>query len=240
MNINFFSVTFWFDIFTNHAIALEKFQESLTEYNNFNKFDYSDNYFAPIITAANDEKKTNLVFSQINLQYNMDLASLGDMTVFKEKVLSLYEILESLGISVLHTAIFVNADIVDKNALQKIAKNTISSSFLDDNLVDVMLKIGKKHEDLFYKIATLLNKKQIKLPKLVDEKNRVIPIPLISWNDAVIENEVIELSYEINDKYSFDVTKNYHTTEFYLNKMLYIFQEDFESDIKDLLDNGNF
>ena len=32
----------------------------------------------------------------------------------------------------------------------------------------------------------------------------------------LVENEIIDISYEINDKYSFDFTKNYHTTEFYL------------------------
>ena len=44
---------------------------------------------------------------------------------------------------------------------------------------------------------------------------------------------------EINDKYSFDFTKNYHTTDFYLNKMLYILINDFQDEINDFID-GKF
>ena len=51
---------------------------------------------------------------------------------------------------------------------------------------------------------------------------------------------VKDISYEINDKYSFDFTKNYHTTEFFLNKMLYLLENNYESDVKNLLEKGNF
>ena len=67
-----------------------------------------------------------------------------------------------------------------------------------------------------------------------------MPIPLISWNGAFVENEIIDISYEINDKYSFDFTKNYHTTEFFLNKMLYLLESNYENDIKSLLEEGIF
>ena len=58
--------------------------------------------------------------------------------------------------------------------------------------------------------------------------------------DAILENEIIDISYEINDKYSFDFTKNYHTTEFFLNKMLYVLEQDLEKDINNLIYKGVF
>lgn len=239
MNINYFSVTFWFNIYDKHKDILEILQKELKdEYNNFNILNYTNNLIAPILTAINSQKKTNLSFSQINLQYNMDKVSLNDLNEFKEKTLNLFEILTSNGIEIAHSAIFVNGEIVDENALYNITKNTMSKKLCSENLVDMTLKLGIKHEDLFYKIITLLNKKQIKLPQKIDELGRPIPIPLISWNGAFIENEIIEISYEINDKYLFDFTKNYHTTEFYLNKMLYILNENFESDIQNIIENG--
>lgn len=236
MKINCFSITFWFDIFDSHNNVIEILQKKFTnEFAEFNVANYTNNLLAPIITAVNNKKRTNIVFSQINFQYNMDNVTLNNLDEFKEKCLNIYEMLISANIKVKHTAVFANEEIIDEHALQNLTFKTLKNSLIDDNLVDVSLKIGKKHEDLFYKIINVLNKKQIKLPRLVDEKGRAIPIPLISWNGAMVENEIIEISYEINDKYLFDFTKNYHTTEFYLNKMLYLFCEDLKDDINNIL-----
>lgn len=241
MHTNFFSVTFWFNIFNNHKEILDVLQKELIdEYSNFNIYNYTDNYVAPVITAINKEKRTNISFSQINFQYNMDQVTLSDLSTFKDKVLKIYDILINNNIKILHSAIFINGEIIDENALKKITNSTLVKTLNDDDLVDVTLKIGKKHEDLFYKIITILNKKQVKIPQMTDELGRNIPIPLISWHKAVFENEIIEISYEINDKYLFDYTNDYYTTEFYLNKMLYLLTENFESDIKNVLEKGMF
>lgn len=241
MKVNCFSVTFWFNIFDKHSDILNILQEELKdEYNKFNVFNYTDNLVAPIITAIDNKKMTNMSFSQINLQYNMDKVTLNDFDIFKEKVLKLFEILTDNDIEVAHSAIFMNGEIIDDEALKTITRNTINSEICDENLIDLTLKIGKKHEDLFYKIITLLNKKQIKLPQKVDENGRIVPIPLISWNGALVENEIIDISFEINDKYLFDFTKNYKTTEFHINKMLYILKEDMQNDIDSILKDGKF
>ncbi len=241
MKINCFSVTFWFNIVDNHNEILKMFQNNLSdEYTNFNLRNLDNNLLSPVITAINSEKMTNITMSQINLQYNMDNVKKTDFPKFKKRALELFEMLENENIQVCHTDLFVNSEIIDNYALEKITNNTINSSIISDDLVDMNLKLGKKEEDLFYKIITLLNKKQIKLPKKVDELGRLIPIPLISWNGAFVENEIIEVSYELNDKYSFDFTKNYHTTEFYLNKMLYILENNYEDDINNLIENGKF
>lgn len=222
-------------------MLLEDFKKNFKdEYNDFNIKTSVSSYFEPIITAFNNNSLTNLSMSQINLQYNMDKVTINDFEKFKMHALNIFELLTSYGIEILHTAIMINAETFDDQALDRITSKTINKSLVDEDLVDVTLKFGKKHEDLFYKIVTLVNKKQIKIPPKKDELGRLIPIPLISWNGILVENEVIDVIYEINDKYSFDFTKNYHTTEFYLNKMLYILQHNFENDINNILEQGDF
>ena len=241
MKMNYFSITFWFNIFSDHNDILEVLQEEFKdEYSKYNILNYSDNLVAPIISAYNDIEMTNIAFSQINFQYNMDRVTLDNYDKFKDRSLKIYNILSNNGINVCHTAIFINGEIINDNALKDITKKTLSKSFYDEDLVDTTIKIGKKHEDLFYKIVTILNKKQVKLVDKFDSEGRRIPLPLMSWNDAEIEHEIIDVSYEINDKYSFDYTKDYHTTEFYLNKMLYILKENFEDDINNILNKGKF
>ncbi len=241
MKINCFSVTFWFNILSNSNELLSSLQDALKdEYSKFELFNKADNLLLPIIRSINSDKKTNIVVSQINLQYNMDDVSLNNANEFKEKVMTLYNLLIQNNIKVLHTSLFINAELVKEDAIKSIAKNTISKTLQDESLVDMSLKLGKCYEELFYKIVTIFNKKQIKLPKIVDEEGRTVPIPLISWNGALVENELVDVSYEINDKYSYDFTKNYNTTEFYLNKMLFVLFDDLESDINNIIDNGKF
>lgn len=242
MKFNYFSVTFWFDIFEDHTELLKVLSIDLkNEFNTFNILNNNtNNLITPVITGINQKQMKNITISKINLQYNMDKVSWETFSKFKENVLKLFEILTVNGIEVLHSAIFINAEMIDEDALKSITKNTVSQKIFNDDLVDITLKLGKKHEDLFYKIITLLNKKQIKLPQRLDKKGNVVPIPLISWNGSLVENEIIDISYEINDKYSFDFAKNYHTSEFYLNKMLYILENDIQNDIEKLIKNGEF
>jgi len=239
MKINCLSVTFWFNIFDKHLEFLETLRNALmNEFQNFNINNRNNNMLFPIISAVNNEKKTNLTMSQINLQYNMDNVSSKDFQAFKETVLNLFEILQENGVEVMHTALFINSEFAVDEALNKITNSILNNNLVNNDLVDASIKIGKKEEDLFYKVITILNKKQIKLPRKIDDLGRVVPIPLISWNGCLIENEIIEFSYELNDKYSFDFTKNYHTTEFYLNKMLYLLENNYQNDIQNLIENG--
>lgn len=239
MNINFFSVTFWFNIIEEPNELLNSLQDNLKdEYSKFEVFNKSDNLLNPIIRAINVNEKTNIVVSQISLQYNMDNVSLKDSQIFKDRVINLFNILNN-NIKVLHTSLYVNGEIIKDNALEVITKNTLQDSLKND-LVDTSIKLGKCYEDLFYKIVTIFNKKQIKIPKTFDEKGRVIPIPLVSLNGTFVENEVIDVSYELNDKYSYDFTKNYQTSEFYLNKMLYVLFSDLESDVNSIINDGIF
>ena len=239
MKINCFSITFWFNILSNPNDLLSSLQSNLQEFEKYELFNKTDNLLSPIIRGINNELKTNIVISQVSMQYNMDNVTLDNSNEFKEKAIILFNILNDLNIDVLHTSAYINGEIVTDNALESITKNTLNPS-LNNDLVDTSIKLGKVEEELFYKIVTIFNKKQIKLPKVVDKEGRLVPIPLISWHGALVENELIDVSYEINDKYSYDFTKEYHTTEFYLNKMLYKLFSELESDVNNIIDNGKF
>ncbi len=241
MNINCFSITFWFNTFKNHQELLESLQNFFKEeYDKYDIFNITDNLLAPIITAINDKKMTSMCMSQLNLQYNMDKVAWEDFSKFKEKVLSLFEILEEYGLTILHTAIFINGELIESGALNRISKHTLNKNLISEDLIDISLKLGKKEEDLFYKVINILNKKQLKFAEKYDEQGNLTPFPIVSWYDALSNQDLLDISYEINDKYSFDFTKNYHTTEFYLNKMLYIMENNFLKDVNNLLDKGKF
>ncbi len=236
MKINYLSATFWFNIFDNHYKFIEIIQNELP--NEFEEYKIISekpiNFHQPILTFINKQNRAKILFSQINLQYDMDIANISK---FQDIVLKLYEILSDNGITILHTAIFASNEIVCENSLEKITTKLLNPKALSPNLVDFNFKFGKKYEDIFYKIISILNEKKIELPAK-DNLGNNIPLPLISWNDATLKEEIIEIAYEINDKLSFDTEKNYHTTESYLNKMLYIFKNDLQDDINNLLNKG--
>lgn len=241
MKINFFGVTFWFNIFDEHNDILSLLQKNFEdEYKNFNINNSSNNLLEPVIVTTNSDKKTNLVMSKINLQYTVENCLFSNFSEFKEKCLMLFNLLSEYGIEVLHSSVCINGEIITDDALLKSINKTLNKDLISEDIVDVNLKISKKEEDLFYKIISIFNKKQIKLPKINDELGRNIPLPLISWNGALTECEMIDISYELNDKYSFDFTKNYQTTEFHLNKMLYLLENNFKTDLDEILEDVEF
>lgn len=239
MKINCFSVTFWFNILDNSSELLEALQSEVKEYQKYEVYNITNNLLSPIISGVNNDLKTNIVLSQINLQYNMNNVSLDDVNMIKEKVLTLFNMLQNNNIKILHTALFINSEMIQDNSLDKIDK-LLNKKLKSSELLDVSVKLSKCYEEIFYKIITIFNKKQIKLPRVLDDNGREVPIPLISFNGSFVENELIDISYEINDKYLFDSTKNYSTSDSYLNKMLYVLFDDYESDIDKLLEKGEF
>ena len=242
MKINCFSATFWFNIFTDHTNVLKDFNAELKdEYDNFTiASESSNNLLVPVITAYNEKKHSNLMFSQINLQYTVEDTTMENFNEFKEKTLKIFEILDTNNIAVLHSSIFINGEKYQDEAILNITDKLLNKKVVSDDLVDASIKLAKKCDDQFYKFVSLSNKKQLQFPKEVDDKGRLIPIPLIPWQNSVSEQDLIEVIYEINDKCSFDFTKNYQTSEFYLNKMLYILETDFLSDIETLITKGEF
>lgn len=240
MKINYMSVIFWFNTFENHKEILEEMEKTFQKIvTNFEIYDDTDNLLNPVVVGYNTKTKTEIIFSKINLQLAIDFLEWDKISNFKEQALQIFDFLTDHDIEVLHSSVIFNGEMVDKKALDSVTKKTLNPSLISDDLVDVTLKVGAKYEDLFYKVITILNKKQLNLPKKVDDFGHLVPIPLISWYNSEFKNELIEINYEINDKYSFDTTNNYHTTTFYLNKLLYVLENDLKNDVNNLIENGH-
>ena len=118
MSINCYSVTFWFNIFDNHSELLKSLSQELKdEYQEFSYNTNINNLISPIIIGVNNEEMTNIRISRINLQYTMDKVTKEDITIFKERVLKLFEILTNNNVEVLHSSVFMHCDMIKSKAL---------------------------------------------------------------------------------------------------------------------------
>ena len=237
MVTNYFTVIFWYDFFDNYMDYFEDLKKLFkNEYDNINIL---NNEIAdetqPVISAYNNDLKTNFSFSKIFLQYSQDNHKFSDFKQFYNKCLEIFNYLEACNIKVKHTSIIVSLDKQLDLSNEQYLSNMLNNDFIDSNIVDFSFKFGKKVDDQFYKIIKLFNKKKISIPYITDEKSRKMPIPLISWKEMEIGEEFYEFNYELNDKYLFDNEKDYNTTEFYLNKMLYIIENNLEDDLKKIV-----
>lgn len=236
MKIMHFGITFWFNIYDEYSSLLENLKEKLQdEYNSFNYNNIDEhNLLSPIITAINNDKKTNMHVTRISAQYNMDSVDVDNFDEFQEKAMNLFNILNDEHVNVLYCSVVINAEKECEDPLNVINKNIIKEELITTDLTETDIKLANIIDEQFYKIIRLTNNKQIKIARRVDEKNREIPVPLISLNGSFVERECIVIDYEINDRYLYDFTKDYCTTTFYLNKMLYLAKENFASDVNSL------
>lgn len=237
MNILHFGVTFWFNIYDDYSNLLEKLRQELQdEFSSFNyRSEESNNLLEPVITAINNEKKTNMHVTRISSQYNMDSVEFATFQEFQNKTLKLFNILNDFNVNVLYSSIVINAEKETNESLEIINNKLLNKDVVDENMAEIDIKLASIVDDQLYKIIRLINNKQIKLSKKIDSKNREVPIPLISLNESFLEKECILIDYELNDRYLYDFTKNYNTTEFYLNKMLYLAKENFMNDLENLI-----
>ncbi len=241
MKINMFSFTFWFNIYNSQKELISDIVDNFQgEFEDIKVFDENNDLFSPIIISENEKKNSNFSMSKINFQYNLHNTNFKSIEEFRKKTLDIYDLLTKNSVEILHTALYINGEFIDKDARKTLTKNLVSSKLLSDDLIDLTLKFSKKHEDSFFKIVSFLNKKQLTIKKSYNEEGVELPLPIISWKDAEVGDELIEVAYEINDRYLFDNEKNYHTTEFHLNKMLYLLEFDFKDDIGNLIKKGEF
>lgn len=238
MQINYLSFILWFNLYDNHKDLLDILAKELkSEYKTLNYNAPGDNVFEPVIMAINEEERTNLQMSRINIQYNMDLIRDNDIDTFKERVLKLYNILVDNGVDPLYNAVLSGVE-VNVDFSTEVLKKLFNKNFQDERVVDLTAKVGSVYDDMYYKIMNISNNKHIKVPQKFDDEGRNIPLPLISFNGCVTEYESVLVGYEINDKYSYDFTKNYRTSEFHLNKMLHLLKDDMLDDISAIVEKG--
>lgn len=237
MKIQHFGVTFWFNIYDDFNILLESLKDTLKdEFNSFNYNNIDSNLLMPVITSVNNDLRRNVHVTQISAQYNMDDVSFDDLDLFKEKAILLFDTLTKNDIKILYSSVVVNSQLESDDSLKLISNNILNKKIITDDLIESSIKIATKVDDQFYKVINLSNNKEIKITKKVDEKNRPVPIPLISLNGSFVERECVMIDYELNDRYLYDFTKDYNTTEFHLNKMLFLIKENYKNDVNNLID----
>ena len=238
MRINNIVVTFWFNKIIDIKNKINYFESELNEYfHGINSIgvpaDINPEY--PRLTAISDGGHTKLNVSMINLQivtnfdsqFNLDYNKCFEY--IKERVLKIYNLLiKKLNVSILYGAILVLGEIDDKNPMDLVKKNLLSTK-LNGNYCESGVKVTEIIDNKYYKNLTFNTTKQITINKKIEQKE--IIIPLISLTSATVEKEGIAISYEINDKYLFDSDENYSLSVENLNYMLDIAQKDVSNEI---------
>ena len=94
------------------------------------------------------------------------------------------------------------------------------------------LKFTSLVDEQYTETIQIINNKKVELTKIVDEKDREIPFNLLSLGDLNIVDEGFLFEYELTDRYLYDTNKNYNTTEFHVNKILYTIKDNFENEVE--------
>lgn len=240
MKINNIVVTFWFNKVTDIKNKINYFENELNEYfHGINSIgvpaDINPEY--PRLTAISDGGHTKLNVSMINLQiatnfdseFNSDYNKCFDY--IKQRVLKIYNLLtKTLNVNVLYSAILVLCEVDDKNPMDLIKKNLLSEK-LNGSYCESGVKIAEIINDKYYRNLSFNTTKQITINKKLDIGQSEIFLPLISLSNAVVEKEGLAISYEINDKYLFDIKEDYSLNLENLKTMLDIAENDVSTEI---------
>ena len=241
MGINSIIVTFWFNKVTDIKNKIEIFEEELNEYfHGINSIgvpaDISPDY--PRLTAISDGGHTNLKVSMINLQittnfdkdYNCNYEDCFNYV--RNRIFKIYNLLANkLDITVLYGAILAMCEVDCSNPMHIIKKNLLSQK-LNGDYCDSGVRISEIIDNKFYENSSFNTTKQISIKKEIGDFKNII-IPLISLNNAIVEKKGISISYELNDKYSFDNNDDYHLDYENLKQMITTAQENITNKILD-------
>ena len=115
-----------------------------------------------------------------------------------------------MELHIFYSAIFVNLEKDSENPIEMINNNLINERLKNDNLNEIGMRMALVEEDSFYKIIVVNNSKDYTMQREIKSGENII-LPLISLRDAKITKEYISISYELNDKYSFDNKDNNKT-----------------------------
>lgn len=247
MKIKNIIVTFWFNRYNNIKDIFEIFNSKLGEYfPAFNMTNLPSNVdpIIPRITARSKSGHSTFNMSNINVQlitdydekYNTNFENC--LNYIEERVKKIYEILVLNQIEVLYSAIFVNLDKIIDSPIDMIKNNLLSESVRNNTFSEVGMRTSMIVEDKFYRILTINNAKDFTMQKQIVPGQNEIIMPLISLHDAEIVNEYISISYELNDKYSFDSVEDYKNNSDIMNKMFEQVKNDLSNNIEEFIQNG--
>lgn len=246
MKIKNIIVTFWFNQIGNFKELTEEFNNNLNTYFpvwNFINLPANFEPIAPRINAQSGSGHSIFTMSRINAQistnydqnFNEDVNKC--MLYIEERAKKIYENISNQGIDILYSAIFVNLEKDEEHPIEKIEKNLLKAE-IKGNINELGIRTAVVKDNKYYRIITLNNAKDYTMQKQIKPEENNIIIPLISLKDATMTKQYISMSYELNDKYSFDNVDAYNNNINTINDMFENVKEDLKNNIELLIDTG--
>ena len=246
MKIRNIVITFWFnkintrEIVDNISTRLASFFSGI----NFQGLPANIDNIVPRISAVSNSGHTNMNISNINAQININFDSHFEKDYDKcfeytrERLINIYDALIDNKVEILYSAIFVN---VEKNEIEPIEqmKKIFNQEIQSKDYGELGIHISNVIEGKFYRNINMNNAKQISITKEINQNQKEIIFPLISLYGANIVENSISLTYEINDKYSFDSKEKYKTEKKILEDMFKISRDDIENNIENFVETGS-
>lgn len=220
MKIKDSSITFWFQKQPNPKIYVDTFNKILAEhFFDFNIIGVPANIdpAIPRLTAVSSSNHSNIEISLINarLRTNFDESFCENISVcidyLKERALKLFDALKSCNINIVYSAIFINLEEKEENAVEKIKEQFLKFENLE-NIDEMGISFSYAVDNKFYSNISFNNSKQIKIEKVFGTNKGEIILPLISLNDATEVEDYLSVSLESNDKLAFNLDSNYSTS----------------------------
>lgn len=227
MKIKDSTITFWFQKQPNPKAYVDKFNENLKEhFFDFNIISVPANIdpAIPRLVAVSSSNHSNIEISLINarLRTNFDENYSSDLNLcikyLKERALKLFEALKVCDIAIVYSAIFINLEKQEDKAVEKIENQFLKTQDIKE-IDEIGIRFSKIVDNKFYSNISFNNSKQIKIEKIFENNKPEIIIPLISLNEASKIDNYLNVSLEVNDKYSFNLDTNYSTNRKELEKM---------------------
>ena len=232
MNYLHLGVYFWFDICDEELKLLDSLNNKFKHV--FKEFEYDEtkesDIYLPIISAYDKDTKTHMAISRICCQYHLDSINNDNISKFKDNCLELFDILIDNNINILYVSANISAILNKNNPIDEL-KKMFNTNIEFNNMLEMNLKFTSLFEDQYNETLQIVNNKKVEFTKIVDSKDREIPFNLLPLGNCNVVDEVFMFEYELSDRYLFDTSKDYKTTPFHLNKILYIIKDNFDKSI---------
>ena len=222
MKINNVNISLWFkelDFMPQEKVnELENSLKSILDTNFlYNDIPIRKNIDIPRIQAKSKDNKYFFTLSLINCNLSIDVTNTDKdelLLMINENIQLLFDVLnEVYDLKIIYTSIKINA-IDKKNSEVLFNKLSLSSDY-----EDISLKKVRKVDNSYYECIIVTSTKEVNynIQVIGDEQpiesdlyNRSM---LISSSEADIGKEYLDIFYEINDRLSYNLDKNYLTTK---------------------------
>ena len=183
----------------------------------------------PRITASSSDGCYDLIISQVNVQVVRKVKCLIDDTTdrklaeMKEIVLDVYNSLKGIyNKDFFYFGTNYIVDIDNENPVKSIIEKYTKG--IENDICEINIRYSLVDEEKYYSNIILSNTKEyqldIQVPKEQIGKQNNIIIDTLSISKMKEISHKIQLSVDINDKYSYNLDENYRTNETEVNHIL--------------------